>query len=74
MRLKHPLGREAATHDGPAPISRRMTLLQTAVIASVVLVFAAAVIAWNAYRLSAQLDERIDNLLAVAETSLSTAV
>jgi signal transduction histidine kinase len=74
MRLKHRPGREAAAHDGPAPISRRMTLLQTAVIASVVLVFAVAVIAWNAYRLSAQLDERIANLLAVAETSLSTAV
>ncbi|WP_367614068.1 ATP-binding protein [Pseudodesulfovibrio alkaliphilus] len=49
-------------------------LLLSAVIAAVVLAFSAAAIAWNAHSLSSQLERRIDNLLAVAQTGLSTAV
>jgi len=58
----------------PGPTGRGVMLLQSAVIAAVVLAFSAATIAWNAHSLSSQLDRRIANLLAVAQTGLSTAV
>ncbi|MFH1914741.1 MAG: ATP-binding protein [Pseudomonadota bacterium] len=58
----------------PGPPGRRVTLVQSAVIAAVVLAFSAATIAWNAHSLTNQLDRRIASLLAVAKTGLSTAV
>ncbi|WP_285907744.1 ATP-binding protein [Pseudodesulfovibrio pelocollis] len=64
---------EAMTGPRRVP-GHRVMLVQSAVIAAVVLVFSAATIAWNAHSLASQLDRRIANLLAVAETGLSTAV
>jgi TMAO reductase system sensor TorS len=55
-------------------LDRRTTLLQTAVIATVVLVFSVAIISYNAYRVVAQTEERMTNILRLAETSLATAV
>jgi signal transduction histidine kinase/CheY-like chemotaxis protein len=58
----------------PRSLSRRVTLVQTVVITAVVLIFSAATISWNAYRLTRQLDDRIAQTLKLAETTLSTAV
>ncbi|ADU63946.1 MAG: response regulator [Pseudodesulfovibrio sp.] len=58
----------------PRSLSRRVTLVQTAVITAVVLLFSTATISWNAYRLTRQLDDRIAQTLKLAETTLSTAV
>ena len=58
----------------PRSLNRRMTLVQTAVITAVVLVFSTATISWNAYGLIRQLDDRIAQTLKLAETTLSTAV
>lgn len=67
-------GARGQAMTNPRSLNRRMTLVQTAVITAVVLLFSTATISWNAYRLTRQLDDRIDQTLRLAETTLSTAV
>jgi signal transduction histidine kinase/ActR/RegA family two-component response regulator len=55
-------------------LGRRVTLLQTAAIALVVLFFSTAIISFNAYRLVGQFKERMASVLRLAETSLASAV
>jgi len=58
----------------PGALSRKVARSQTAIIATVVLFFCMAIMLLNTYRLSVQIDNRIDSIAALAETSLTTAV
>lgn len=58
----------------PGALSRRVARSQTAIITTVVLVFSMVIMLLNTYRLNVQIDNRIDSIAALAETSLTTAV
>ncbi|WP_319471045.1 ATP-binding protein [uncultured Pseudodesulfovibrio sp.] len=55
-------------------LSRRAALVQTTIIAVVILVFSLAIVSFNTYRLYSQLESRVDNIARLAETSLTSAV
>ncbi len=55
-------------------LSRRAALVQTTIIAVVILVFSLAIVSFNTYRLHSQLESRVDNIARLAETSLTSAV
>jgi len=57
-----------------APLIRRAALPLTATIAVVVFAFAVAIIGFNAYRLRAQFDDKIDAMGKLAKTTLASAV
>lgn len=55
-------------------LSRRAAIAQMAIIGTIVLCFACAIIFFNAYRLDIRLAEQAENLSNLAETSLASAV
>jgi TMAO reductase system sensor TorS len=68
--IKHPRARLPRTDS----LSRRARLVQLAFISAIVLVFACALILFNAYRLHVRLAERADSIAHLARTSLATSV
>ncbi|MDC0336003.1 ATP-binding protein [Pseudodesulfovibrio sp.] len=55
-------------------LRQKATLVQTTIIAVVVLAFSLAIIFFNAYRLNSQVESRITSIATLAETSLASAV
>ena len=65
---------EYLSTSADASLSRRAAVPLRAAIVAIVLAFALAIIAFNAYRLSARLANKADDIAKLAETSLASAV
>lgn len=65
---------EAPRRTPPDALGKKAALVQTIIIATVVLAFSAAIIVFNTYRLNAQVKSKIDGIALLAETSLASAV